>query len=73
VKAVPGREVRIPDGAVVGEGNGCEWVIGFWSDEPLLEGAAKTAVARMLAAREGCSLGAPELSGVEVRVVGVRR
>ncbi len=68
-----GRDVPVPDGALLVDGVGCEWVIGFFSRAPLTEGAAQAAVQSMLSSRRGCQLGSPLLADVEARVLEVRR
>lgn len=68
-----GREVRIPDGAVLSAGHGFEWLVGFFSPKPILETEAASALRRMVASRKGFDLGAAGLKNVETRVIGVRR
>ncbi len=71
--AEAGTNVRIPDGALISPGQGCEWVIALFSADPL---AAQTAIKdgkRMVARRKGCELSPQAAEGVAVQVLGVKR
>jgi len=69
--APAGQAVRVPDGAVLSEAHGCEWVVGFFGAKPMSEAEANRAIRAMYAARKECQLGAAP--SAEVRVIGVRR
>ena len=72
-----GKAVPVPDGAVVGPGAGCEWVVGLFSEAPIDEAAAQKAVIRWLEQREPtaakCHVEPGELDGVSARIFGVTR
>jgi hypothetical protein len=74
-----GREVRVPDGAVVDPGRGCEWVIGLFSDRPFAIRTAHEVIRRMLEERIGCRIPAripvdmPGMEGAHVHVLRVIR
>ena len=67
-----GSRVGLRDGAVLSEGSGCEWVVGFFSPEPLTAARAEALARGMVAGRVGCKL-APSGAGVDARVVTVQR
>ncbi len=69
----PGNGVRLPNGAVINDGRGCEWVVALFSHERLDERGVVSAVKRMVATRSGCELGRSGLTGVTVQSLGVRR
>ncbi|MFC1610526.1 zf-HC2 domain-containing protein [Myxococcota bacterium] len=68
-----GEDLRIPDGAVLSPGLGCEWVVGVLSTQAMSESQLGRAVTDMYDGREDCTLGQPSSSGMDVRVVEVRR
>lgn len=71
----PGQQVRLPDGAVLSPGRGCEWVVAFFSTDPLADRQAAQALARMLQDRNGCKLdgSAARLPNATIRIVQVQR
>lgn len=73
VAVLAGREVRVPDGAVISAGQGCEWIVGLFSKEPLSSRRAKALVKKMIGGREACTLMDVRDPGLAVRVVGVQR
>jgi hypothetical protein len=70
-----GKNVRIPDGAVLSPGSGCEWIVGLFSEKPLSVDLAKKSVSRMLRLRKGCKLdpGDSRLKKVDLQVIQVIR
>jgi hypothetical protein len=73
--AAEGKNIRIPDGAELSPGEGCEWVVGLFSDRPLTGDSAREAIGRMLGERKGCRLEASsaKLQGVGIQVIQVNR
>jgi hypothetical protein len=73
--AAEGKNIRIPDGAELSPGEGCEWVLGLFSDQPFTGDQAREAVGRMLGERKGCRLDASsaKLHGVGIQVIQVNR
>jgi len=71
----PGHQLRLPDGAVLSPGRGCEWVVALFSTASLSNQEAAAAVARMLQRRHGCRLSAEAagLPGVSIQTVQVQR
>lgn len=65
-----GSQVPLADGAKVGAGAGCEWVVGFFTERPLSASEARRRVRALLGGRQGCALPSAE---AEVQVVTVRR
>lgn len=73
-KVTAGSNLPLKDGAVLGEGSGCEWVVGVFTAAPLPASRATELVRQMVAARRGCALGeAPEDAHAQTRVVVVNR
>jgi len=68
-----GHQVRLPDGALISPGEGCEWVIGIFSRRPVGAVEAEVAARQMWQARQGCRLGEVKLDQAEVQVLGVQR
>jgi hypothetical protein len=70
----PGVERPLPDGAVLEPGEGCEWIVGFFSREPAdleeLEALLRRAVQDR---RPDCTLGPMEPEGVSVHALILRR
>lgn len=73
VRIEAGREVRLPDGAVVSAGGGCEWFVGLFSRRPIGADEARDTVRRMVTGRSGCSLGEAHTPDVATWTVGVRQ
>ncbi len=68
-----GTQVRLPDGALLSPGSGCEWVVGLFAPVPLEDDRAVKAVRQMWEARKGCELGPVPLDGTHAHVTGLRR
>jgi len=68
-----GSEVRVPDGALISPGQGCEWVVSLFTETPLGAADAEAAVEHMWSTRDGCKLGTHGLPEAEVQVVEVQR
>jgi len=70
-----GKNIRVPDGAKLSPGEGCEWVVGLFSDQPITGDQAREAIGRMLGERKGCRLDASsaKLQGAGIQVIQVNR
>jgi hypothetical protein len=70
-----GKNIRIPDGAVLSPATGCEWIVGLFSEQELAEEIAMKSVSRMVKKRRGCTLdaGDSQLKQVAVQVIQVIR
>jgi hypothetical protein len=74
----PGDRVRLPDGAKVSTGQGCEWVIGLFSKNNLSDKMSQEIITGMLAERDKCRLKAPdqkliEQLSIDVQIIQVNR
>jgi hypothetical protein len=70
-----GKDLRLSDGALIIPGQGCEWILGLFSERPIPEPQARLAVRRMWEHRRGCRLDndAAGLPGVQIQVIQVNR
>jgi hypothetical protein len=69
----PGVDVALPDGAVVGRGESCEWIVAVFSDAPLKESEVRAQIAGAEYVRETCELRLKIPEARMVRIVPVRR
>jgi anti-sigma factor RsiW len=67
-----GREVRIPDGATLSAGTGCEWFFGIWSSRSFDEAEAARRVGALRDRRRGCRVEGSSKGEVNVQVIGIR-
>lgn len=73
-KVAPGQEVRLADGAVVGEPSECEWLVGLFSGQPFDSDQATELLAERVKQRDGCHLGpGPRSQPIVSQVVELRR
>lgn len=73
-KIAAGKNLPLRDGAVLGEGQGCEWVIGVFTKAPLSAARSAELVKQMVSSRHGCTLSSPPAEAhAETRVVVVKR
>ena len=68
-----GQEVRLAAGALLSEGSGCEWVVGFFSPAPIGLEEAKAACREMLDPNVSCALTRARLPEVDTQVLRVER
>jgi hypothetical protein len=68
-----GNEQRLPDGALVSDGQQCEWIIGVFSEQPFLVSDALSVARRMWKSRKRCTLGRVDDSRYQIHVVEVAR
>ena len=69
-----GTKAPLPDGALLSPSpRGCEWIVAFFSPQPLAGADATAAVEQMLAGRIECQLAVPPRDDAEVRVFGFKR
>ena len=54
IKVNSGNEVSLPDGGIVEQGSGCEWLISVFSEEPLLIDDLKSKIADSAKNIKGC-------------------
>jgi hypothetical protein len=67
-------ERPLPDGAVLEPGEGCEWIVAFFSPEPVPVDRLREALTRAVRARQAdCRLGEMDLGNIAVDVLIMRR
>lgn len=70
-----GEESSLPDGALITQGKGCEWIVSVFAHEPFSVQEAKDAALRMLDARDGCQLNpnAAKMNNWLIQILEVER
>lgn len=68
-----GTRIALPSGGELTAGTGCEYIVGFFSKTAVDAAAAKEAVMQAQRDATRCTLKLPEIPGVDVQVIGIRR
>jgi hypothetical protein len=68
-----GVTVPIPDGAIVRDGEGCEWVVAVFSDKPLSTAFLKESIGRANLSRQTCELEIDIPGTRQIRILPFRR
>lgn len=69
----PGSEIRLPDGAVISPGQGCEWVVGVFSSDAKQRDELQQTLQKMWQNKQGCRLNHPGNASSQFSVLEISR